>query len=278
MSDRRFLASNGRVALASLEGKVEAERFSDGTLRQLVANAWLREAPGGARDRQLLWGDPFRVLDERDGASFGISEKDGYVGYVATDALGSPREATHRISVRTTWAWGKPNFKTDPLIDLHMNSPVRIVASGSHWVEIETDGGSVFAPENHCRALAQPDVDNVTAAHFFVGTPYVWAGNTGFGIDCSGLVQAAFHAIGRACPPDSDLQEQMPGQHLDEDAPLQRGDLIFWKRHVALMIDADRILHANAHHMAVAVEPLQTAITRIAATDTGPVTSRLRPA
>ena len=63
---------------------------------------------------------------------------------------------------------------------------------------------------------------------------------------------------------------------LPEGAPLQRADLIFWKGHVGWMADAETLLHANAHHMAVAYEPLKEAAARIEAKEFSPITSRRR--
>lgn len=275
MTDRRFLASNGRVAHVSLKGEVEAERFTEGRARQLAQTAWLRRAPGGAIDRQLLYGDPFLVLEELEDSSFGISEKDGFVGYVRTSGLVPRQEPTHRVSVRTTWTWAAPDIKTEPRIALHLNAKLTVMGETNRWAEILTSIGNAFVPAGHIRGLDQPE-DPVVAAHQMLGTPYVWGGNTGFGIDCSGLVQAAFHASGRACPPDSDLQEKMEGERLEETAALERGDLLFWKGHVAMVADAATLIHANAYYMTVALEPIEAAIARIAETDAGPVRTRLR--
>ena len=55
---------------------------------------------------------------------------------------------------------------------------------------------------------------------------------------------------------------------------MQRGDLLFWKGHVAIVVDGDRLIHANAHHMAVAYEEIAAAIARIAAQGEGPVIAR----
>lgn len=276
MTDRRLLASNGRVAHVSLKGEVEAGRFTEGRPRQLARTAWLRRTPGGAIDRQLLFGDPFLVLEELEEHSFGISEKDGYVGYILSTTLVPRQEPTHRVSVRTTWTWAAPDFKTEPRVALHMNGKLTVMGENLLWVEILTAAGNAFVPAVHVRPLGMPD-DPVTAARLMVGTPYVWGGNTGFGMDCSGLVQAAIHAAGRACPGDSDLQEEMKGESLHETSALERGDLVFWKGHVALVAGPDTLIHANAHHMAVAMEPIETAIARIATTDTGAPTRLLRP-
>jgi cell wall-associated NlpC family hydrolase len=130
-------------------------------------------------------------------------------------------------------------------------------------------------PKPHLRPISHPFRDPVTVAQLFFGTPYLWGGNSAFGIDCSGLVQAALLACGIACPGDSDLQAAL-GNTVPDDAPMLRGDLIFWKGHVAMVVDDQTLIHANAHHMAVAYEPIDAAIARIKAQGGGTVTGRRR--
>jgi cell wall-associated NlpC family hydrolase len=78
-------------------------------------------------------------------------------------------------------------------------------------------------------------------------------------------VQLALDAGGIGCPRDSDMQEAALGRKLSQSEQLRRGDLIFWEGHVAIVRDAETIVHANAHHMATAVENTRAAIARIKA-------------
>lgn len=274
MSDRRLLAFSGRVADDALRGQVAAEVFVTPERMGLVTGHWLHEAPDGGIDRELLFGDAFDVIERRGEWAFGRSAKDGYCGWVEMAWLGDWQKPTHRVAVRTTWGYGAPDFKIPRTLPLHMSSGVRVLTGREGWAEIAVSAGSLWVPSHH---LAEGPLDPVSAARAFVGTPYVWAGNSGFGLDCSGLVQVAMHAGGFACAPDSDLQAAMPGERLSDNVALEPGDLIFWKGHVAMATGPETMIHANAHHMMVVEEPIAAAVARIVATETGPVTLRLRP-
>jgi cell wall-associated NlpC family hydrolase len=124
-------------------------------------------------------------------------------------------------------------------------------------------------PARHLTERDRYAPDFVAAAERFLGVPYLWGGKTRLGLDCSGLVQVALHAAGLDCPRDSDMQLAELGSGIAVRPGLDgvlRGDLVFWAGHVGIMVDAHLLLHANAHHMAVVVEPVQTAVERIART------------
>ena len=246
-------------------------------MKSAIRNAWLRPAPNAPPDRQVLVGDRFRIEDRQETWVKGVTDKDNYPGWLPENALAPAIAPTHWIAVRTTWGFAAPDIKSEPLIDLHMTSELEARDKEGGWLEATFGDRTVFIPKEHCRAMAARMRDPVAAARAFLDTPYVWAGNTGFGLDCSGLVQAALRATGIPCPADSGDQERMSGDHLTETDPHLPGDLIFWTGHVAMATGPDTIIHANAHHMKVVEEPRNQAESRIAASATGPVTSRLRP-
>ena len=114
-----------------------------------------------------------------------------------------------------------------------------------------------YVPRGHLGNLDRFETDFVEIAERFVGTPYLWGGRSSFGIDCSGLVQTCLEAGGIRAPRDTDMMEAGIGEPLPLDAPLRRGDLIFWKGHVGIMLDAERLIHANGFWMQVSIEPLK---------------------
>ena len=272
--DRRTTAANGRVAAADLEGIIEAAAYVAGT-KAFVATPVvdLLKSPSGPRDRQLLLGAKVRVFEDRQGWSF-IQAADGYVGYVASSALDDrAAEPTHRVIARATHAYERGDFKSPDRASLPFGAAVAVYRIDGRYAETSLG----FVPLVHLGPAIDLFSDPVEVARLHLGAPYLWGGNSTFGLDCSGLVQAALLACGIPCPGDSDMQSLDVGHPLSENDALQSGDLIFWKGHVAMMTGPDRMIHANATHMAVVEEDFQAACARITADGDGDIIARRRP-
>lgn len=275
--DRRLNAFRPDLADARLRGKVEAARFVDGDIHEVVhAQAPLRREPrhDAALDTEALYGERVRVYEiDEEGWAWGQLEADNYVGYLPAAALArESAPATHRIAALRSHGFPAPDIKLPPFVALPLGA--RIAATREDGSFAVTDAG-LYVPRQHLAAIDAKEHDPVAVAERFLGTPYLWGGKTTQGIDCSGLVQVAMNAAGRPCPRDSNMQEQTVGTAVTLDA-LARGDLVFWKGHVAIARDKDTILHANAFHMAVAIETVAAAVARIGAAG-GPVTGVRRP-
>lgn len=277
--DRRLLAANGRVAHLSLRGVVKADQFVAGDWARVgVPVADLLDGPGGRRDRQVIFGERFLVLERQGGFAFGRAERDGYVGYLAKTALVADALASHWVSAPATHLYRHPDIKQGEAALLTLGARLTVAGPALGPVAgrfVETDQG-LFAIAQHLRPVGQWASDPVEVAAAFLGTPYLWGGNSRSGIDCSGLVQAAHLACGIACPGDSDLQMQGLGGEVPAGAAPQRGDLLFWNGHVALVAGPDRIIHAAGHFMAVVEEGLAEAVARILAQGGGSLVAHKR--
>lgn len=272
MRDPRLTPFSGRVAHVSLLGRIDAPAYTAGeNMRVCNSLVDLLRSPDGPRDRQILQGARVCVID-RDGAfAYVQAEADGYCGWVLSDALGTDFSVTHQVFTRSTHRYSAPDLKSPEQGALSLNSQVEITGKDGRFLRCRD---SFWLPEQHLAPIGQAANDPVSVAESLLGTPYLWGGNSAFGVDCSGLVQLALHACGIPCPADSDQQKQVLGVTLGEGEPPKRGDLLFWRGHVAWVSAPDMILHANAHTMSVAYEPFLTAIKRIAAE--GPVTRHAR--
>jgi cell wall-associated NlpC family hydrolase len=267
MDDPRLTAARPDLAAKYLEGKVKAARFVEGEEFEIVdAIAPLREAPAADAmlSTQALRGERVTIYDRNgEGFAWGQLNGDGYVGWLPDRVLARPAAAsTHKITALRTFAFPGPSIKLPPVETLPMEARVTVTREDGAFA-VTREGW--YLPRRHVGDIAAMENDFVAVAERFAGTPYLWGGKSSLGIDCSGLVQIALNAAGTGCPRDSDMQMDGLGRALSgaEQKKPQRGDLMFWKGHVAIVRDAHTIVHANAYHMATAVETTSEAIARI---------------
>ncbi len=269
MRDARLTPARSDLAASHLKGAVDAPRFADGEKFSVcVGRASLRVRPAddAAQDSELLFGEGFTVYDRGHGWSWGQAANDLYVGYVKEDALTAPFATQTRVTALMAPVFSAASLKTPVRELLPMNAAVPVLDREGDYMKI---ADAAYLHRRHLEVSAEKDF--VAVAERFLGAPYVWGGKTAAGLDCSGLIQTALQAVGKAAPRDTDMMEKSLGEAI-ASAVVQRGDLVFWKGHMGVMLDDSRLLHANAFHMAVAIEPLAEAMARIEKI-AGPVTA-----
>ncbi len=265
--DRRLNIFRADLADQALKGQVEAERFVSGTPAQVtVPVIGLRPKPDltAGIDTELLLGETIKVFEKVNGWAWVQADADGYAGYLPETAFGETVAPTHRIIVPRTFLYPAAELRKPPIAALSMGSQMRFVGEaetrGTRYLMTE-NGESVIAA--HCLGIEQVLAeDYVSIALRFLEAPYLWGGRSGFGIDCSGLVQLSMAMAGKSVLRDTDMQVRSLGTKITREE-LRRGDLVFWKGHVGIMEDEETLLHANGHTMTVSRENLDEAIKRI---------------
>lgn len=270
--DHRLNIYRPDLADERLRGVVEARRFTSGKPMQVAAPVLDLRAEPNARSgpqTQILLGDRVQVFEEKDGWCWVQAERDGYTGYVPAESLEQPGPAhTHVVMVPRTFVYPGADLRFPITRALSLGAQVRVVGSaetrGTHYSLLES-GEAIIT--KHLAPIDEPASDYVAIAETLLHTPYLWGGTSGFGIDCSGLVQLCLRVAGRNVLRDADMQQKSIGEVIDPGADysgLKRGDLVFWKGHAAICQTPDMLIHASGHTMSVTLEPVREAIERIA--------------
>lgn len=276
--DRRLTPARADLAAAKLKGIVDAPAYVEGRPGRIIeAVAPVRVLPraDAGLDTEALFGETLQVYDTDDeGWSWVQLDRDGYVGYVPANAIliGEAPAPTHRVTALRSFIFPGPTIKEPPVTWVSLGSELRITreieANGRRFGVIDNGGAIVM---QHVAPIDTLETDPVAVAERFLGTPYLWGGKSSLGIDCSGLVQTALRAVGIDAPRDSDMQTADLGEDLTgggislDPTSWRRGDILCWPGHVAFVRDHDTILHANAFHMATAIEGMSSALARIEA-------------
>ena len=253
---RRDLASTAYKAVVKRKKYVTAKLAT-------VKSAFtpLYSNKGSKLSTQLLYGEECDVFETKNGWSWIQSRRDNYVGYTPTIHLTRKiyKPNSKVISLRTV-IYTKPDIKSVTKGYLSFNSLVEVIKIKGKYSLIKNLG---WCPSLDLVKIKSSKFNHIDLSKQYLDTPYLWGGRDSMGIDCSGLVQNLHQINNRPFPRDTDMQEIFVTNEVKYEKDLKAGDLVFWKGHVAMMIDNSNIIHANAFHMKTAIEPLSTAKKRI---------------
>ena len=277
VGDKRTTPIRGDLADISLAGKLFAPHYAVPMLRtgiapvtEIHAEAHVTSMPVSA----LMHGEEFAVLDVAGEWAWGYCLHDNYLGYVRFAELGDDFDATHIVSAPATLLVSAPSTKAPVLARYPMGAQLLCGSPSECGNYLACENG--FVPLAHLSEIGRVAASPADLAEQLIGTPYSWGGRSGDAIDCSGLVQLVFGLKGHMPPRDADMQQADFGEELADGDVLQRGDLVFFPGHVGIMTDATHMLHANAHWMAVVVEPLADVVARLAPDHEQPIIARRR--
>ncbi len=222
---------------------------------------------------QALYGENFKVLEKHKKWYLIELKDDNYKGWTSEYNNKIFFETTHIVNVSNTWVLSSPNIKSKPLMKLFSGSKLKVLDFHETWFLVEVYKNKItngYIPKSHLTKLNK-HLHWLKIIKQFQNAPYFWGGKTINGIDCSGLLQLGTKFSGLNIPRDTHDQEkyfkntifESKSDNLKIFSDFKKGDIIFWKGHVAIIINKNKLIHANAHHMKVKIETIASALKRI---------------
>ena len=260
--DSRITPIRRDLASAAYKAIVKRKKYVNAKLATVQSSfSPLYSNKGSKLSTQLLYGEECDVFETKNGWSWIQSRRDNYVGYTPTINLTRKiyKPNSKVISLRTV-IYTKPDIKSVTKGYLSFNSLVEVIKIKGKYSLIKNLG---WCPSLDLAKIKSSKFNHINLSKQYLDTPYLWGGRDSMGIDCSGLIQNLHQINNRPFPRDTDMQEIFVTNEVKYEKDLKAGDLVFWKGHVAMMIDNSNIIHANAYHMKTAIEPLSTAKKRI---------------
>ncbi len=266
--DRRLRLARPDLAASGLEEAVpEGACLRQPVLKRIVAGTaavYNEPSTAGPAADEALFGEHVLVLEERGGWAWGQLMSDAYVGYLDARTLApATSRPTHRVSHLFTHLLAGPDIQSAMIALLPFGARVTVVEHSDDGRYARIAERDAWIATQHIEPLGEAVDSPLAVARRYLGAPYRWGGRTAAGIDCSGLIQMAFLFTDLPLPRDSDLQlAAMQGPLGVRVAPgaARCGDLVFFPAHVGIMVDGAHVLHANATHMMVTIDPLEAVL------------------
>ena len=217
-------------------------------------------------ETECLFGETVTILEKKADWYYCKLLTDNYCGWIKAIHLGKTPRSTHRVVSLRTFLYKDRDIKSGCINYLPLGAQICIDDIDEIWSKVLLNSFSnhkyAYIPNNNIIKIGKKINDWVGVAEKFLGTPYVWGGRNSIGIDCSALLQLSYQTYGEDIPRNSTDQSLLKKIILNKDDHLERGCVVFWEGHIAIMLDDLNSIHANAFHMEVSKEPLTTIIGR----------------
>ncbi|MDC3126460.1 C40 family peptidase [Candidatus Pelagibacter sp.] len=205
---------------------------------------------------QILYGERFKILSKRKGWIKIKSLYDRYSGFIKNKNYVNTLKISHKVSNIQANIFKKPNIKTNKT--LYFGSKLSVIEQRNSFVRFEKNR---WVKLKDIKKITHKEKNFVKIFKLFLKTKYVWGGKTNKGIDCSALLQIFFYYNNLFYPRDT--KEQIKYSIKKISKKFKKGDIIFWKGHVAICINSKQLIHAYGPEKRVIVMPINKTIKRI---------------
>ena len=205
---------------------------------------------------QILYGEKFKILSKNKNWIKIKTSFDNYIGYINNKKYINNYKPTHKVFVLKARIY---NGRSDKQNFLPFASKVSIIKENRNFIEFEKNK---WIRKKDVKKIKHKELNYLKIFNLFLKTKYVWGGKTYKGIDCSAILQLFFYYNNKFYPRDTKEQIKYSSTKIKKKV-FKKGDIIFWKGHVAICINAKKLIHAYGPEKKVLIMNIAETINRI---------------
>jgi cell wall-associated NlpC family hydrolase len=209
---------------------------------------------------QILYGEKFKILSKNKNWLRIKVLFDKYIGYIENKNYTDSYKPTHKVSILKTSIFDKLKKKTKYF--LPFSSKVLIIQENKNFIEFEKNR---WIKKKDIKKIDYIEKDYIKILKLFLKTRYVWGGKTYKGLDCSAILQLLYYYNNKFYPRDTKDQIKYSKSNIKKKK-FRKGDLIFWKGHVAICIDDKKLIHAYGPEKKVIIMSINKTLVKINST------------
>jgi len=225
--------------------------------RKSLSNIYKKPSELSEVTSQILYGEKFKILSKnKDWIKIKVSF-DNYIGYIKNKNYTTIYEPTHKVFVLKASIFNKPKNKTKYF--LPFASKILIIQENKKFIEFEKNK---WVKKTDIKKVNHIEKDYLKVLKLFLKIKYFWGGKTYKGIDCSAILQLLYYYNNKFYPRDTKDQIKYTIKNAKRRI-FKKGDIIFWKGHVAICINSKKLIHAYGPEKKVLIMPITKTIDRI---------------
>ena len=225
--------------------------------KNILSNIYEGSSQDSPISSQILYGEKFKILSKKKGWLKIKTSFDNYIGYIKNENYTGDHKPSHKIFSLKTTIFNKQKKKTKYI--LSFASKISIIKENKKFVEFEKNK---WITKKDIKKINHVEKNYLKILKLFLKTKYVWGGKTYKGIDCSAILQLLYYYNNKFYPRDTKDQLKYSKSNFKKNI-YKKGDIIFWKGHVAICINAKKLIHAYGPEKKVLIMSITETINRI---------------
>ena len=205
---------------------------------------------------QLLYGEKFKVIQKNKDFLKIKTDLDKYYGFIKIRKFKKKLNKTHKVIKLKSKIYSKPKSKFGTKKYLPFSSEIEILEKKNNFVMFEKNKWISF---NELETIKKQNKDFTKIFKLFLNCKYKWGGKSFDGIDCSALLQIFYKFNNKFFPRDTIDQVKIKNGSIKKKK-FKKGDIIFWKGHVAICLNSKNLIHAYGPRKKVLIMPIYRTI------------------